>query len=151
MKTLGLVCVFVVLAAAFAPPAHADTGVGVILGDPTGLSLLFGNRVAIGAAWDIDNYVHVHADVWLASRVLAEPVLWYAGVGGKLLLLYTGGGNPFDEEPEAAIGIGLRIPIGIQWYPIEELELFLEAAPGLFLVPATSVDVDLGLGIRYHF
>jgi hypothetical protein len=33
----------------------SDTGIGLILGDPTGISLLFGERVALGIPWDAED------------------------------------------------------------------------------------------------
>ena len=47
--------------------------------------------------------------------------------------------------------IGFRVPIGVQWWPVEQLEIFLEIAPGILLLPATEPDMGAGLGIRYHF
>ena len=120
-------------------PATADVGVGVILGSPTGISALFGNRVAVAAAWNIDNLLHLHADVWLINRQLVDPVNWYLGVGGKVLLLS-------DD-----VNLGVRIPVGLQWYALPRLELFAEIVPGMQLFEKTAFDLDAGLGIRFHF
>ncbi len=120
-------------------PATADVGVGVILGSPTGVSALFGNRVAVAAAWNIDNLLHLHADVWLLNRQLVDPVNWYLGVGGKVLLLS-------DD-----VNLGVRIPVGLQWYALPRLELFAEIVPGMQLFEKTAFDLDAGLGIRFHF
>lgn len=71
--TRKTVTIVLVLLALTAVTAFADTGPGVILGDPTGISLLFSERVALG-----------------------------------------------------------------------------ELVPGIQLLPATGVDVDTGIGIRFH-
>ncbi|MFP4209919.1 MAG: hypothetical protein ACLFR8_01655 [Alkalispirochaeta sp.] len=126
-----LLCLFVVL------PVAADVGAGVILGSPTGVSVLIDNRVALAAAWNIENRLHLHADVWLLRRRLADPVDWYVGVGGKVLLT--------DD-----VIAGGRVPLGLQWYVLPELELFAEIAPGMRVIPGTSFDIDGGIGIRYH-
>jgi hypothetical protein len=122
----------------------ADTGAGVILGDPTGISVLFGNRVAAAAAWSLDSYLHLHADLWLLNRPLVDPLNWYFGVGGKLQIL---GDNDDSDELRA----GVRVPFGIQWYVLPRLELFGEIVPGVSVIPETDLDVDGGIGIRYHF
>ncbi|MFA7568040.1 MAG: hypothetical protein WCY01_13520 [Alkalispirochaeta sp.] len=137
MKTriVLVVVLFVVVLA----PAAADVGAGVILGSPTGVSVLVDNRVALAAAWNINNRLHLHADVWLLNRTLADPIDWYLGVGGKVLLLS-------DD-----VYVGARLPLGLQWYVLPNLELFGEVVPGLQVVPSTGFDIDAGLGIRIHF
>lgn len=121
----------------------ADVGVGVILGSPTGLSALFGNRIAVAAAWNLqDERFHVHGDVWLLRQQLVDPVDWYLGVGGKTQVK---SGNGDD------LRVGVRVPLGVQWYAFPQIELFGEIAPGMRLVPSTSFDLDGGIGIRFHF
>ncbi|TVR68589.1 MAG: hypothetical protein EA427_10030 [Spirochaetaceae bacterium] len=121
----------------------ADVGVGIILGSPTGLSALFGNRVALAAAWDLQSErMHVHGDVWLLRQRLVDPVDWYLGVGGKAQIK---SGNGDD------VRVGVRVPLGVQWYAFPRLELFGEIVPGMRLVPSTSFDLDAGIGIRFHF
>ena len=145
------------LALLVAAPVSADVGSGIILGDPTGLSALFDNRVAAAVAWDVSNYLHLHADVWLIRRLLAEPVDWYLGVGGKVKIFNEdtrGEGPPWKSEEDDApdgVGVGVRVPIGVQWYAMPELEAFGEIVPGISLFPRTDFDIDLGIGLRYHF
>jgi hypothetical protein len=136
------------------PLASADVGVGIIIGDPTGISALFNEKVALGVAWDLERHFHAHVDVWLLNRTLEPPLEWFLGVGGKFKVFTEDtGGPPWDEkeEPDADFGIGARLPIGLQWYPLPELEVFGEIAPGLQVLPATRFDVDAGIGVRYHF
>ena len=63
----------------------------------------------------------------------------YFGLGLKL-----GFGND--------VHIGIRVPIGLN-YMFDEvpIDIFVEVAPGLQLVPATAFDIDGGLGARYYF
>jgi hypothetical protein len=132
------------------PPAvSADTGVGIIVGDPTGISASFYNRVAVGAAWDIDDFLHLHADVWVYNALLADPVNWYIGLGGKMQLfdVHVRGNSDNDH----ALGVGVRVPVGLQWYFLPEWELFGELVPGIGIIPDTDFDFDAGIGIRYHF
>ncbi|MFP4300602.1 MAG: hypothetical protein ACLFQZ_01115 [Spirochaetaceae bacterium] len=150
-KTLTILTILLAITAV---TAFADTGVGVILGDPSGISLLFSERVALGVGWDVSNYFHFHTDLWLASGVLAGPLEWYAGLGGKLQVYNADSdvGPTWDPDDDADddFGLGVRIPLGIQWYASNRLELFGELVPGLQILPATGVDVDAGIGIRFH-
>ena len=128
--------------------AVADTGVGIIVGNPTGVSVLFEERVALGVAWNFTNYLHVHADVWVAKGTLADPVSWFLGIGAKARFFEPAG----PRNPEGAeFGLGVRVPVGVQWYFQPQFELFAEIVPGLTLFPGTRFDVDAGVGLRYHF
>lgn len=142
-KPLILIILLVVLCFSVPLAASADTGVGIILGDPTGLSLLLEERIALGLAWDLSNHLHVHGDVWLLNKALSDPVNWYLGLGAKLLV--------FNDNSGDAIGVGVRVPVGLQWYATPELELFAEIVPGMRLIPSTDFDIDFGIGLRYHF
>lgn len=154
MRSVVLVVLFGLLLAA---PLSADVGLGVILGDPTGLSALFNNRIAAAVAWDVSNYFHLHGDVWLIRRLLAEPVDWYLGVGGKVKFFHEGArgeGPPWEPEKDAppeGVGVGVRVPVGVQWYALPELEVFGEIVPGISLFPNTGFDMDVGIGVRCHF
>jgi len=123
----------------------ADQGIGIILGEPTGLSYKTGN-LAIGLGWSFassDSRVDATADWWLINDHLIEMFDWYLGAGIKLGLNLNDNNDIFN--------IGFRVPIGVQWWPVEQLELFLEIAPGILLFPSTDADVSAGLGLRYHF
>jgi hypothetical protein len=140
MKRILMILSFFATVGVF--PVAADVGVGVILGSPTGISALFGNRVAVAAAWNIPSErVHLHADVWLLRQRLVDPVDWYLGAGGKVQFA---SGNSDD------VRAGVRIPLGLQWYALPRLELFAEIVPGMQLIPSTGFDLDGGVGIRFH-
>ncbi len=123
-------------------PVLADVGVGVILGAPTGVSVLVGNRVALAAAWNLPSErVHFHGDVWMLRQKLVDPLDWYLGLGGKMQLKPAGD----------SLRVGVRVPLGVQWYALPRLELFGEIVPGMQLVPSTGFDLDAGVGVRFHF
>lgn len=128
-------------------PLSADTGLGVIVGDPTGVSVLLANRIAVAAAWSLDSRLHLHADLWLINRPLVTPLNWYLGAGGKVTLVSGGNGEGNDDS----VSVGGRVPIGVQWYVLPRLELFAEIAPGLQIIPETGFDIDGGIGARFHF
>ena len=143
-KRITILATTVLLATAAPPTVGAGVAAGIILGHPTGLSFLFGERVALGAAWSIYNRLHLHGDLWLVTDELVEPVDWFLGMGAKLRI------DALDDDADR-VSIGARIPVGVRSFVIEQLELFLEIAPGMQMFPETEPDIDAGVGIRYHF
>lgn len=123
-------------------------GLGVLLGEPTGLSAKFwtspNNAVGAGLSWSFrkHGFIHIHADyLWHFPRAVAssERFVLSAGIGGRL-----GAGH------DAVLGV--RVPFALAWWPAGvPLDLFLELAPCIDLVPATDFAVMGGLGIRWFF
>jgi hypothetical protein len=137
MKTCGILLVFLLLATAHLP---ASTGIGFIMGEPTGLSLKFDNFPVMGIAWSLNDYLHIHMDYWFNSRRFQRSLYWYWGFGGKVI---------FQKYKDKDFGLGLRVPIGIRYFPARSIEIFFELAPGMKVYPRTEVDVDAGIGIRF--
>ncbi len=128
---------------------HASTGVGVVFGlyddasyiGNTGLSLKFDNFPVLGLKWSLgkNGYLGGTVDYWLLNDSLSKNVLfWYLGVGAYAWL-----GNGFT--------LGGRLPIGLQLWPIRQLEFFIEAVPSLKIIENLDFNVQGALGIRYHF
>ena len=123
----------------------AEIGIGIVVGEPTGLTFKKDNLV-IGIGWSFasaDDRIDATIDWWLVEDNLTEILDWYIGAGAKVRLNLNQNTDTFN--------IGLRIPVGIQWWPAKELEVFGEIAPGLLLFPATDFDVSAGIGLRYYF
>ncbi len=124
-------------------------GLGIILGEPTGVSAKYWvssrNAVDAGAAWAFskNGFVDIHSDyLWHFPDVIQskERFVLYAGVGGRLGL----GGDK--------VKLGVRVPGGLAYWPKGvPIDVFLELAPILDLIPATVVSLNGGLGIRYFF
>ena len=134
--------VFVVAAAGF-----AQTSVGIILGEPTGLSgkqwIGEGASFDLAVAWSFlpEGALYAHVDYQQHFDDLdvdAGTLLWFAGIGPRIYI-----GNE--------VGIGMRIPVGLV-YDIDDvpLEVFLELAPGLNLFPSTVFNFGGGIGVRYQ-
>ena len=120
--------------------SFAEIGVGAIIGEPTGLSFKLGNFPVIGLGWSTFNSsIDATVDMWFINDHFVEMLDWYLGVGAKLGIK----SNDFL--------IGIRVPIGAQWWLTNEFELFAEIAPGLAILPATEFDISGGIGLRYHF
>ena len=129
--------------------AETDTfGIGVLLGEPTGLSakVRLGPTSAIdaAAAWSFvdEGSFYFHADylVHFNDIFTVDPgeLPLYVGAGGMISL---------REDPL----LGLRIPVGLayEFEPVP-LDVFFEIAPGMGIFPETSLEFGGGIGIRYY-
>ena len=82
------------------------------------------------------------ADWWMAQGNLVSFVNYYVGPG-----LFVGIAD--------SVQAGLRVPIGLNAFPIKPLELFIEFAPAVTLVNPAGVGIQWGLqagfGFRFWF
>ena len=159
MRRNGIILGLVLLATAAgfgsvsAAGAAADSRtweLGVILGEPTGLSAKYWmshvNALDIGAAWSFerDGQFHFHFDYLFhnydAFKVEQGSLPIYFGIGGRVR---------FDEHDNR---LGLRLVVGLEYlfeqYP---MSLFFEIAPIVDIAPETEASVNGGIGIRYVF
>lgn len=139
----------------FIPEARAqdELGIGIILGEPTGLSakkwLSSEHAIDAALAWSFshDTRIQLHAD-YLYHRVhlfsaddYQGRIPFYFGFGGRAII----GGDDDDTQ------IGARFPFGIgKTLDNAPIELFLEIVPILDLAPDTEFDLNGALGIRYY-
>ena len=154
-KLLSIVTIIFGVAFAIPETANAQAngeggnlGLGVMLGEPTGISLKTWNSqksaFGFGAAWSFGRYdaIHLHGDYlqhsWF-NEVEKGSLAFYYGIGARVVL-----------ADDAAIGI--RVPLGLN-YIVEDapIDLFVEAVPILDLAPSTDFDGNGALGIRYYF
>jgi hypothetical protein len=136
-------------------------GLGLILGEPTGLSAKywtsnnnafdFGLGFAFGGdrITNHDNYygssrVHFHMDyLWHSFNAIrsSERFPLYYGIGARF---NSGGG--YDGS------FGIRGVFGIAWFPHSTpIDIFAELVPVFQLTPSAGLGIDAGLGIRYFF
>jgi len=124
-------------------------GLGVIFGEPTGISgkywISSRNAIDGGLAWSFrrSGYLHLHGDyLWHFTGVFpeAEGVVLYAGPGGRIGFAGT----------QSVVGI--RMVGGAAYFlPKVPMDVFVEIAPVLDLLPETSGSLNGGIGIRYFF
>ena len=148
-RTLAILIVFLFLFIS-SSSIFSSPGIGVILGEPSGASIKIGNFPVLGISWSFRNRLNATVDWWLFNSELVEPLDWYLGVGANIYLGFNQGvGNT------NIFGAGFRVPVGLQWWLLSELELFLELAPGIAITtnPNSIVGFDMGggIGMRYYF
>ncbi len=124
-------------------------GVGIIVGEPTGVSIKSWQSptraLDIGIAWsfaDEDDF-HVHADyLWHNFSVFAPKkgqMPFYYGVGGRV---------KFTSKTR----VGIRGVLGIAYiFPNEPFDIFLEVAPLFDFVPDTDFTFNAAIGFRFFF
>ncbi len=126
---------------------NSGKGIGVIVGEPTGISLKFWQTsttaIAGGLAWSfgVNSRFHFHGDYLLHNKnLLKEPnFVFYYGPGLRLRM--------GDEDR-----FGVRGVLGINYFfQTAPLDMFLEIVPILDLLPGTYLSFNAGIGLRYFF
>jgi hypothetical protein len=146
MKTMILASVLALVSVPARAQQVGGFGAGVILGDPTGLTVktwLDATR-ALDAGVGFSGDAAFYADyLWTAWDLFPQPSQGKLGA-------YVGGGPrlEFDRDTE----FGLRTLAGATyWVANRPIEIFFEAGPVFRLAPDRGVDVDGGLGVRFYF
>lgn len=145
---------------------HAQSsgfGAGIILGEPTGISLkgwLSADRAVDGAvAWSLleGGYFSVHADYLFHNMDLIHlkkgKMPLYYGPGLRMRTWNSGRyRDRHHYDGGTGMSLGVRFPVGLAYLPAKgPVDLFLELVPGLELIPATWFDISGAIGARYWF
>ncbi|MDG0817335.1 hypothetical protein [Bdellovibrio svalbardensis] len=138
-----------------AEKAHADSALGIVIGDPTGVS----GRTSLNGAHSLEGaiaYSFGHYDgteihgtyLWDRARSFATkegPIEMYYGLGARVIFINSG-------KHDGEVAVGPRAPLGVLYnFHNPNIEVFGEIAATLDIVPATDVDLDLGIGFRVRF
>ena len=155
---VAIIALLTVLLAASAVMAEEGLGVGVIVGEPTGISLkkwIGADRAIDGAAaWSLsgNNSLQLHADYLFHDFGLLIPgningkLPVYVGIGGRILI----DDNSHDHHNDTVVGV--RVPFGISYLMAKApVEIFLEIVPILDVVPSTELDLNAAIGARFYF
>ncbi len=124
-------------------------GLGVILGEPTGISFKHwtGHKTALigAAAWAFgrQNALHLHLDYTFHNFHLIKAerhaIPFYYGIGLR-----------FKDERNDRLGV--RFPLGIIYmFDDAPIDIFIEIVPIFDFVPKTELSFNAGLGARYYF
>jgi len=125
-------------------------GLGIIVGQPTGLSAkywLSSNNAldfGLGYSFEKNSRMSLHVDYLFHARNLfntSENISLHYGPGGRLRLV---------EEGDSRLGV--RFDVGLTWVPRNSpIDVFIEIAPLLDIIPETKFSVNGGIGVRYYF
>lgn len=138
-----------------ADTARADNAVGIVIGDPTGVSArttLDGSHSLEGAlAYSFGHYdgTEIHG-TYLRDRARSfvtkeGPIEMYYGLGARLIFINNG-------KNDGRIALGPRAPLGALYnFRNPNIEVFAEISATLDVVPSTDVDLDIGIGFRVRF
>jgi hypothetical protein len=147
---LGLAALQAHTAAAGTGAAREGFGLGIIVGEPTGVcgKLWLSPSTAMdgAAAWSIadEGALHLHAD-FLVHRfdllhIERGQLPFYYGVGGRI------------KFQEGDTRLGVRVPVGLAYlFESTPIDLFLEIVPLLDLAPETDFTLNGSIGVRYFF
>ncbi len=123
----------------------SEIGVGIVLGEPTGLNAqFFWNRnsaIDLTAAWSLGDWFTVTGDFQIYNYLLDAPRewRWYYGLGSYMTF-------PDDED----LTLGVRIPVGIKYhFPYSAIDVWAEAAPGIELLEDTEAIIHGGIGLTF--
>lgn len=154
----AIIAVLTVLLTASVVMAEEGLGLGVIVGEPTGISIkkwVGADRAIDGAAaWSLsgNNSLQLHADYLVHDFGLLKPgningrLPVYIGAGGRILLNDDSHGRNNDTV------LGVRVPFGISYLMAKApVEIFLEIVPILDVVPDTELDLNAAIGARFYF
>lgn len=134
--------------------AQRELGVGVIVGEPTGLSAKYWldneHAIAGAAAWSFSgtDSFHLHADylfhrfdLFNTPEEKGETALYY-GVGARLK----------DKGRRDRTTLGVRIPVGVtHLFPNAPFDVFAEIVPVVDVAPDVDVKLNAAIGVRFYF
>jgi len=143
----------------FAEAQDRGFGLGIVAGEPTGISLKNwqGRNTALDGAlaWSFagHDFIQLHGDYlshnFSLLKVEQGQLPFYYGIGGRIKL--TNIDNKKDEGNDKT-RVGVRIPLGLAYlFEKVTLDLFVEVVPVLDLVPETEFDLNAAIGLRYFF
>ncbi len=150
LSSLALLLLISPAARAAEPTPHGSrTGLGLILGEPTGLTLkqglggAFAVDFAVGWSFRGGGALDLHADGLVHPFQLLRE-------GQGRLVAYFGLGPRIVARHDVAFAA--RIPVGLSaLFDRSSLELFVELVPELVLYPGTDVILEGGIGLRIYF
>jgi len=158
----AVILLCLILAVQWSVAQERGFGLGVIIGEPTGISAKVWtssvNAFDFGLGWSIGgdrvgNYkgyynggtrIHFHMDyLWHSFEAIhsSERLPLYYGFGGRI-----NSGAGYDGS------VAVRGVFGIAWLPHKApVDIFLELVPSLQLTSSTGFSIDAGVGARYFF
>lgn len=137
------------------------TGIGIILGDPTGITgkhFMGTNAIDLGLSYNHDEFI-IYGDYLkhFPGRLGKENAFVaglspYLGLGPVFAFGDDDKHHHFIDDRDDDFAFGARIPLGIEWTTREmPIGISLEIVPGMVVIPETDGFVQGGLAFRYYF
>jgi len=151
MKKLIFVAIVTVFMGSQLSAQSSGIGVGLRLGDPTGLGVKLMNQsehsLNLAAAWGLGEEA---APVLQGDYVLYNYSLLNLEFGAGTMPLYYGLGAHVRLADNT--GVGIRVPVGLDFkLNSMPLDILFELVPTLALAPSTDFEIHGGLGVHYFF
>lgn len=149
----GIIVVLLASVVLVSGAEHGTVGLGVILGEPTGLSakvwLPDPTALDFALGWSLTaDWFYLHTTyLYHFYNVIPEPHLsLYLGLGGRLKFL----GRPPHDTDKSRLRLGPRLSGGMEFI-YRPIGIFFELGPVIDLLPETNIDMTGGFGIRLFF
>jgi hypothetical protein len=144
-----IIFIFVIIISENSQAQPSGFGLGLILGEPTGISGKYWmspwSAIDGAFAWSLDkkSKIQIHADyLWHNYEIISV-------IKGKLPIYYGIGGRIIFAADNIA---GIRGVVGLNYlFANTPLDIFLELVPILDLAPEVDFDFNGSIGIRYYF
>ncbi len=126
------------------------TGIGFGLGEPTGIALAHrpheSHTIAGVVGWSLRySTLHAHAD-YLITLVRIQPPESSLSAD-----VYAGAGPTINIGDTTQPGLGVRVPTGVSLAFKKPVDLFMEVAPVVGLIPETDLAINATVGVRTWF
>ncbi|MCU0342410.1 MAG: porin family protein [Ignavibacterium sp.] len=125
-------------------------GLGILVGEPTAVSAKYWTSgstafdFGIGYSFEKNSYLNIHADYLFHVKNIFETA--------ENISLYYGPGARLRFVENATTRLGFRFDVGLVWIPRNApIDVFIEVAPLLDIIPETDFSFNGGIGVRYFF
>lgn len=146
-------CVLVAFVLLIPATSHAQIGkstgaigIGAQAGAPTGLTLKYYARKDIGlvflGSWSLERFLLFSMHVTYEYPIPDSPLRFFIGPGLEI-------GREGDDET-SDIRISTTVMPGLNFFT-EKFEVFLQALPGVKLIPEKKITLGGAVGLRYFF
>ncbi len=126
--------------------AAGDVGLGIQVGQPTGLSLKIynpGTSTDFLAAWDWDNFFFLNVHAIFDTHLNDEDTIhFFYGPGGYIGIR--------DKPRDNRTDFGISGNFGLDFL-IRDFEIFVQATPRLSLKNTDNFNIGGGVGFRFYF
>jgi hypothetical protein len=147
---LAKIIIVIIFFSGFSFAQSKGLGLGVLIGEPTAISAKYwtsGNTAfdfGVGYSFEKNSYLNVHADYLFHIKNLfqtSENIEFYYGPGARLRFIEN-----------ATARLGFRFDVGLVWISRNTpIDVFIEIAPLLDIIPETDFSFNGGIGVRYFF